>query len=70
MQGVEGDPDHTSIFKDAGYDGKGPSNNWNERVVDMNTLRPDRRSRGHIGKKGEAGGVETDWRCESDGNAF
>ena len=36
---VEGNPDRASVVENTEYDGKGPSNDWNERVVDTNALR-------------------------------
>ena len=67
---VEGDWDSANVVEDTEYDGKRPESEGSERVVDTNTLRPDRRSRGHIGEKGEAGGVETGRRRESDGECI
>ena len=64
---VEGDRDSANVVEDAAYDGKRPESIRNEHGIDTNALRPDRRSRGQIGEKGKAGGVETDRRRESDG---
>ena len=64
---VEGDPDRAKVVEDAEYDGIGPSNVRNERVVDTNALRRDRRPGGHMGELARSKGVESDWRRRKDG---
>ena len=64
---VEGNPDSANVVNRTKYNGIGPRNVRNERVVDTSTLRRDRRPGGHMGELASVRGVEGNWRRRNDG---
>ena len=67
---VEVEPDHWKVLEDAGYDGKRPRSQENQRGADMNALCRVRGLGGHLGEEVGSGDVEDDRECLSDGEGI
>ena len=66
-RGVEVDSDRRKVVDDADYDGIGPRSDGNERDVETNAPGRDRGPGGRLGEQEAMGGVERDWKRETDG---
>jgi hypothetical protein len=66
---VEGDWSRAEVVEGAGYDGKRPRTEENERVGDTNARCRDKWPGGHLGEQDESGDVEGDRERWSDGDS-
>ena len=67
---IEADPDRGNVVMRAGYNGKRPRNQENERGADTNALRRVRGPGGQLGEEVGLGDVEGDWKRLSDGEGI
>ena len=67
-RGVEVEPDRRKVFEDAGYDGKRPRSQENQRYVETNVLRRVRGPEGHLVEEVGPGDIGEDRERQSDGD--